>query len=61
MLTIGFVTNRTVELGLGNVDLILLLLSLAVCVVTFSSARTYVLQGAVHLLLFAAYVMTIFD
>ncbi len=61
VLTIGFLTDRTVELGLGNVDLILLLLSLAVCVVTFSSARTYVLQGAVHLLLFAAYVMTIFD
>lgn len=61
VLIVGFLTGRVVELGLGNVDLILLLLSLSVAVVTFGSPRTNVLQGAVHLLLFAAYVVTIFD
>ncbi len=61
VLTIGLVTGRVVELGLGDVDLILLLLSLAVTVVSFSSTRTNVVQGAVHLLLFAAYIATIFD
>jgi len=61
VLVVGFATGRVVELGLGNVDLILLVLSLSVTVVTFSSARTNILQGAVHLLLFAAYVVTIFD
>ncbi len=61
VLTIGLATGRVVELGLGNVDLILLSLSLAVCIVTFSGTRTNVVQGAVHLVLFAAYVVTIFD
>jgi Ca2+:H+ antiporter len=61
VLTIGIATGRVVELGLGNVDLILLVLSLAVSIVTFSSNRTNIVQGAVHLVLFAAYVVTIFD
>jgi Ca2+:H+ antiporter len=61
VLVVGFATGHVVELGLGNVDLIMLLLSLAVAVVTFGSPRTNVLQGAVHLLLFAAYIETIFD
>jgi Ca2+:H+ antiporter len=39
----------------------MLLLTLAVSVVTFSSGRTNVLQGAVHALLFAAYVLLIFQ
>ena len=61
VLIIGIVTGRVVELGLGDVDLILLLLSLAVSVVTFSGTRTSIVQGAVHLLLFATYVVMIFD
>ena len=61
VLVVGLVTGNTVELGLGNVNLILLILTLAVSVVNFASGRTNVLQGAVHLLLFAAYVVEIFD
>ncbi|REK13104.1 MAG: calcium:proton antiporter [Planctomycetota bacterium] len=61
VLTIGLITGKVVELGLGDVDLILLVLSLAVSVVTFSGVRTNVVQGAVHLVLFAAYVVAIFD
>jgi len=61
VLIIGMFTGETVELGLGNVDLILITLTLAVSVVNFSGRRTNVMQGAVHLLLFAAYVVSIFD
>jgi Ca2+:H+ antiporter len=61
VLTIGFITDQTIILGLGAVDTILLLLTLAVSTLTFASARTNVLLGAVHLLLFLAYLMLIFD
>jgi Ca2+:H+ antiporter len=60
-LTVGFFTGQTVLLGLNAVNTVLLLLTLAVTVLTFSSVRTNVLLGAVHLLLFLAYVMLIFE
>jgi Ca2+:H+ antiporter len=60
-LTLGFITGQTVILGLDPVNTVLLLLTLAVTVLTFSSARTNVLLGAVHALLFLAYVMLIFE
>ncbi len=61
VLAIGFLTNQTVVLGLDAVDMILLLLTLVLCMLTFASARTNVLLGAVHLLLFIAYLMLIFE
>ncbi|UCE88426.1 MAG: hypothetical protein JSW10_08745 [Pseudomonadota bacterium] len=42
-------------------DIVLLTLTLVVSVVTFISQRTNPLQGAVHLALFATYVIMIFD
>jgi Ca2+:H+ antiporter len=36
-------------------------LTLAVSLVTFSSGRTNILQGAIHLVLFGAYVMLTFE
>jgi Ca2+:H+ antiporter len=60
-LTIGFVMGQTIVLGLDAVDMILLVLTLAVSILTFASARTNVLLGAVHLLLFLAYLMLIFE
>jgi Ca2+:H+ antiporter len=39
----------------------MLLLTLFLSVVTFASGRTNVLQGAVHVLLFVAYVLLIFQ
>jgi Ca2+:H+ antiporter len=48
-------------LGLENTSFVMLLLTLAVSIVTFASGRTNVLQGAVHLLLFVAYVSLIFQ
>jgi len=40
---------------------VLLLVTLAVSVVTFASGRTNVIQGMVHLILFAAYLLLIFQ
>jgi Ca2+:H+ antiporter len=61
VLTIGLVTGKTIVLGLDPADSLLLVLTLAVCALTFTSNRTNVLLGAVHLLLFFAYVMLIFE
>jgi Ca2+:H+ antiporter len=61
MLVISHVTGREIVLGLQNADLLLLPLTLAVSIVTFASGRTNILQGMVHLLLFAAYVVLIFN
>lgn len=60
VLTIGFITKRPVALGVQGGNLPLLLLTLAVSVVTFTSRKTNVLQGCVHLLLLAVFVLLIF-
>ena len=60
VLTIGLVTKRSVTLGVQGGNLPLLLLTLAVSVVTFTSRKTNVLQGCIHLLLFAVFVLLIF-
>jgi Ca2+:H+ antiporter len=61
MLVISHVTGKKMILGLQNADLVLLPLTLGVSIVTFASGKTNILQGVVHLLLFAAYVMLIFQ
>jgi Ca2+:H+ antiporter len=61
ILTIGLIIDRNVELGLDRVDVVLLLLTLAVSTLTFTGGRTNVLQGAVHLALFLAFLMLIFN
>jgi len=60
VLIIGLLTKKSVALGLQGGNLPLLLLTLAVSVVTFTSRKTNVLQGCVHLLLFAVFVLLIF-
>src|SRR6266700_367851 len=60
VLTIGLITKRPVTLGVEGANLPLLLLTLAASVVTFTSRKTNVLQGCVHLLLFAVFVLLIF-
>src|SRR6184192_2204923 len=60
VLMIGLLTKRSVSLGLQGGNLPLLLLTLAVSVVTFTSRKTNVLQGCIHLLLFAIFVLLIF-
>jgi Ca2+:H+ antiporter len=60
VLTISLITKRPVMLGVQGGNLPLLLLTLAVSVVTFTSRKTNILQGCVHLLLFALFVLLIF-
>jgi Ca2+:H+ antiporter len=60
ILTISLVTKRPVTLGVQGGNLPLLLLTLAVSVVTFASRKTNILQGCVHLLLFAVFLLLIF-
>jgi Ca2+:H+ antiporter len=61
MLAISHFTRHEVYLGLDKANNVLLLLTLAVCVITFASGRTNILQGAVHVMLFAAFIMLIFQ
>ena len=61
VLTIGLFTGETIILGLSKTSITLLVLSLITSIVTFLSGRTSPLQGALHLLLFFAYIMLIFD
>jgi len=58
---IGFVAKRSITLGLEGANLPLLVLTLGVSVVTFGSGKTNVLQGCVHLLLFAVFLLLIFS
>jgi len=60
VLIIGLITKRSVTLGIEGGNLPLLLLTLAASVVTFGSGRTSVLQGCIHLLLFAVFFLLIF-
>jgi Ca2+:H+ antiporter len=61
VLLIGFATGQAIVLGLDAPDMILLVLTLGVSTLTFASARTNVLLGAVHLLLFLTYLVFLFD
>jgi Ca2+:H+ antiporter len=61
MLVICHFSGKELHLGLEHSDLVLLPLTLIVSVVTFASGRTNILQGIVHLLLFATYVVLIFQ
>ena len=61
MLVITNIMGQKMVLGVEHANLVLLLLTLFVSATTFTSARTNVLQGLVHVLLFFAYVMLIFE
>jgi len=61
VLGISLVTGKTVELGLEPAEIFLLLFTLLVAMVNFQSERTNVLHGFVHLILFATYIVLIFD
>jgi Ca2+:H+ antiporter len=61
MLVISRLVGRSMILGVEGTDRVMLLVTLTASMVTFSSGRTNVLQGAVHLILFAAYLLLIFQ
>ena len=61
VIAVSLATGRVLELGLGAVDTVMLVLTLVTGILTFSLPRTNVLLGCVHLLLFGAYLMLMFD
>ena len=61
VLAVSLFTGRTIELGLEAPEIVLLALTLLVSAINFAAARTNVLQGAVHLILFISYIILIFD
>ncbi len=61
ILTVGLLTGKTITLGLEPVDQVMLVLTLLLSTLTFSRSRTNVLLGAVHALLFLAYLMLMFE
>jgi Ca2+:H+ antiporter len=61
VIAVSLVTGRTLVLGVDAVGTVLLALTLLTSMLTFSLPRTNVLLGCVHLLLFGAYFMLMFD
>lgn len=61
MLVVSNFAGLDLVLGLAPNDLVMLLLILAVSVITFSSGRTHLLQGAVHVLLFLGFLVLLFE
>jgi Ca2+:H+ antiporter len=61
MISLSQFTGAKIVLGLQNGNGVMLLLSLVVSLVTFSSGRTNVLQGAIHVVLFGAYILLMFQ
>jgi Ca2+:H+ antiporter len=52
---VSIALNRPLDLGLDNKDEVLLALTLLLSVITLGTGRTSVLQGIVHLLVFAVF------
>lgn len=61
VIVVSLVTGRELMLGLEPVDTVMLVLTLTTSILTFTLPRTNVLLGCVHLLLFGAYLMLMFD
>jgi Ca2+:H+ antiporter len=57
MICVTRIQGGTLVLGLQHASAVMLMLTLAVSLVTFASGRTNILQGAVHLVLFGAFIM----
>ena len=60
-LAISLVISQPITLGLDESSMVMLLLTLLMSSLTFGGIRTSVLQGAVHLVLFLAFLMLIFS
>jgi Ca2+:H+ antiporter len=61
VLTIDLMTGMHVVLGLEATEIVLLVLTLFLSMLTFGGVRTNMLQGAVHLVVFLVYLVLIFD
>jgi Ca2+:H+ antiporter len=61
MIVISLLTGTPLELGLPSAEAILLALTLFMAHMTFSGAPTNILLGGVHLVLFATFIVLIFN
>ncbi|MFD1960834.1 hypothetical protein ACFSHP_26540 [Novosphingobium panipatense] len=61
MLLIGLVSDQPVVLGLSAANMVLLTATLVLNSITFSGGRTTMLEGAVHLSLFAVFLVLVFS
>lgn len=61
IVAIGLWTDTHIILGLERTELVLLVLTLVLSVMTFGGTRTNILQGAVHVVVFLVYLILIFD
>lgn len=60
VLAIGLVTGQAVTLGLGDADLVLLAITMALTALTFLGAPATPIQGLMHLMLFMTYAVLLF-
>lgn len=60
-LAISYVIGVNIELGLTQVQIAILMLTLFVTLINFGTGKTNVLQGAIHIIIFAAYIILIFE
>ena len=61
VIAVSLTTGRTLVLGLDPSGTVMLVLTLVTAILTFTVPRTNMLLGCVHLLLFGAYLMLMFD
>ena len=61
ILTIGLITSNTIVLGLNGVESVMLIITLFVSVINLSSGRSNLIQGSIHFILFALYLLLLFD
>ncbi len=61
VLAISLYAGIELELGLDRVELVLLMLTLFISLITFSGVPTNLLLGVVHLVLFFAYLTLVFE
>ncbi|ODA69041.1 Sodium/proton antiporter ChaA [Methyloligella halotolerans] len=61
VLAVGIVAHTDITLGLTGLETVLLVLTLGLAALTFGGVRTTVLQGLVHLLMFACYLVLVFS
>eukprot|EP01059_Diplonema_ambulator_P001978 TRINITY_DN1162_c0_g2_i1.p1 TRINITY_DN1162_c0_g2~~TRINITY_DN1162_c0_g2_i1.p1 ORF type:complete len:550 (+),score=194.87 TRINITY_DN1162_c0_g2_i1:44-1693(+) len=61
VLTVMLITDKELVLGLQDLSIVVLVLTLIVCQTTFGGGKTGLLQGAVHMVLFVSYVALLFE
>ncbi len=61
VIAVSLLTHQTITLGLPAAEMVLLATTLILATLTFSGARTTILEGAMHLVVFFVYLTLIFS